>query len=308
MNSDGIKERAILDQARSELARATSLSQIKDIRAKAEAVRRRAQANALGLDIRNHAAEVKLRAERLAGKLLSQLMLRGGDRRSPTWHARLKLKDLGISRNQSTRWQIEARVPESIFCEYIEQTRDAGQELTAAQLMRIAKLLDQQETSRAQATTDRHEHANGKQVHGHLRVYAPSKINGHRRANESVNGQARMASCNGVNGHAPSKDLHNPNEEVSPVLAFAEIISDLENHHHVLTGIVTPICDSEEISLRPVERRMLRYLLSETRQLFDRLGTLQYQHSALKCQSHAQRRSSSRRGHDESLQPSGIMP
>jgi hypothetical protein len=139
MSGKNIHELALLDQAGQALAEAQSFDQIKEIRDKAEAVRKYAQSASLGLDIQNRAAEVKLRAERQAGKLLAQMMLRGGDRRSKTHNDRLKLDDLGISRNQSTRWQMQARVPENVFREHIKQTCDAGKELTSARLIRLAK-------------------------------------------------------------------------------------------------------------------------------------------------------------------------
>src|SRR4029079_886204 len=111
MSGNCVQELTLLDEARQALEDVSSFDQIKDIRSKAEAVRKYAQSASLGLDIQNKAAEVKLRAERRAGKLLAQLLLRGGDRRSKSRHNRLKLDDLGISRNQSTRWQIQAKVP-----------------------------------------------------------------------------------------------------------------------------------------------------------------------------------------------------
>lgn len=139
MNGNGEHELVLLDQAKQALSEARSFDQIKDIRDKAEAVRKYAQSASLGLDIQNRAAEVKLRAERQAGKLLAQLMLRGGDRRSKLYHTRTKLDDLGISRNQSTRWQFQAKVPENVFREYVRDTCDAGKELTSANLMRLAR-------------------------------------------------------------------------------------------------------------------------------------------------------------------------
>src|SRR5262245_41889257 len=108
MSGERIHELALLDHAGQALAEAQSFDEIKDIRDKAEAVRKYAQSASLGLDVQNRAAEVKLRAERQAGKLLSEITLRGGDRRSKNHRERLKLDDLGITRNQSTRWQTEA--------------------------------------------------------------------------------------------------------------------------------------------------------------------------------------------------------
>lgn len=139
MGESNGNELALLDQASQVLAEATSIDEIKQIRNKAEAVRKYAQSALLGLDVQNRAAELKLRAERQAGKLLSQMMLRGGDRRSKDHAERLKLEDLGISRNQSTRWQMQARLPDKVFREHIKQTCAAGKELTSAKLMRLAR-------------------------------------------------------------------------------------------------------------------------------------------------------------------------
>ena len=146
MGGKNAHELVLLDQAGQALAEARSLDEIKTIRDKAEAVRKYAQSASLGLDVQNRAAEVKLRAERQAGKLLGQLMLRGGDRRSKGHRDRLKLDDLGLTPNQSKRWQLQARVPENLFREHVKQTCDDGKELTSAGLMRLAKRLNGEPT------------------------------------------------------------------------------------------------------------------------------------------------------------------
>ena len=128
------------------------------MRDKAEAVRKYAQSASLGLDVQNRAAEVKLRAERQAGKLLSQLMLRGGDRRSKGHSDRLKLDDLGLTSNQSKRWQLQARIPENLFRDHITQTCKDGKELTSAGLMRLAKRLEGGSSS-SQRPSERQEWA-----------------------------------------------------------------------------------------------------------------------------------------------------
>src|SRR4051794_6836347 len=144
--SDSSHELVLLDQAGQALTEARTLGEIKTIRDKAEAVRKYAQSASLGLDVQNRAAEVKLRAERQAGRLLSQLMLRGGDRRSKSHHGRLKLFDLGLTPNQSKRWQLQARIPEEVFRAHVTSTCNEGKELTSAGLMRLAKRLSEEET------------------------------------------------------------------------------------------------------------------------------------------------------------------
>jgi hypothetical protein len=249
MGARGVHELALLDQAGQALAEAQSFDQIKDIRDKAEAVRKYAQSASLGLDIQNRAAEVKLRAERQAGKLLAQMTLRGGDRRSKNHHERLKLDDIGISRNQSTRWQIQARVPEKVFREHIRETCQAGKEITSAQLMRLAKHWNE-----AGKTG---EFVNGSNGHGKSR-------NGKSSATQSRSGDHRST-----------------NDE------FAEIVSELANHHQLLDNILQPIYSGESATLEVAQRRVLRYLLLEFRQ---QLGSLdKWYQRASPCTCHNER-------------------
>lgn len=139
MSNHGQRELAILDQASRMLAEATSLDDVKAIRDKAEAARTYARAAQLGLDLQNRAAELKLRAERKAGEFLTSLKLRGGDRKSKGHRVILKLKDLGISPQQSKRWQTVASVPERDFSEYLRVANELGREVTSAGLVRIAR-------------------------------------------------------------------------------------------------------------------------------------------------------------------------
>ena len=64
---------AKLSAATRALAEARTLDQVKHIMDVAEAARTYARAAKLGLEAANHAAEVKLRAERKAGEMLSEL-------------------------------------------------------------------------------------------------------------------------------------------------------------------------------------------------------------------------------------------
>jgi hypothetical protein len=240
MGGNHVRELALLDQAGQALADAQNFEKIKEIRDKAEAVRKYAQSASLGLGIQNRAAEVKLRAERQAGKLLAEMTLRGGDRRSKNHNERLKLEDLGISRNQSTRWQMQARVPENVFREHIRLTCDAGKELTSARLLRFAKQWT--DSSRANG----HDYGNrGKRV-------------------SKLNGDPQQCSDDRVGG--------NP---------AVEIISELTNHHQLLDNVLRPIYTGDATTLAAADRRVLRYLLLEIRQLLGRLD--KWQHRANQC-------------------------
>lgn len=134
----GSHDLTVLDQVSRILAEAKSLDDIKTIRDKAEAARAFVKAAKLGLELQNRAAEVKLRAERKAGSLLRSLKLRGGDRKSKGHAGPLKLDDLGISRDQSKRWQHVASVSAAEFSKYLKDTIDQGREITSAGLLRVA--------------------------------------------------------------------------------------------------------------------------------------------------------------------------
>jgi hypothetical protein len=253
MGGNNAHELVLLDQAGQALAEARSLDEIKIIRDKAEAVRKYAQSASLGLDVQNRAAEVKLRAERQAGKLLAQLMLRGGDRRSKCHSDRLKLGDLGLTSNQSKRWQLQARIPEALFREHVRQTREDGKELTSAGLMRIAKRLKEE-------AAVRNGQANGR--------------NGHAANRHGLNGKSKTAVVRMGKSDNPL-----------PIGALGDFVSELKNHHQVLDGILRPVYSGETVSLRPAEVRMLRYLITEMGGLIAQLGTLRAEEISCTCHS-----------------------
>ena len=65
------REFTLLNRVERALGEAGSIEQIKRIRDQAQAIRTNARSANLGLEIENYAAEVTLRAERKAGRLLS---------------------------------------------------------------------------------------------------------------------------------------------------------------------------------------------------------------------------------------------
>ena len=123
------------------LARVKDVDDVKEIRDKAEAVRKYIESAGLGLEVQNKAAELKLRAERKAGEMLAEMKLHGGDRRSDVSGDRTRLEDLGISKDQSSRWQLLARVPAKLFDEFVAQFNVRQVELTTAEALRFARRL-----------------------------------------------------------------------------------------------------------------------------------------------------------------------
>lgn len=128
---------SFLLQAKQYLAQAFDFSDIRSIRDKAEAIRQYAKAQGEGLAIQNKAAEVKIRAERRAGELLSDAVSAGNPQLSQS--GTIALKDVGISRNQSSRWQQEASVPDERFEQYVKEMNESARELTSSGLQSLAK-------------------------------------------------------------------------------------------------------------------------------------------------------------------------
>lgn len=120
------------------LAEAQSIEEVKKIHDHADAVRAYVRSASMGLDLQNRAAEIKLRAERKAGKMLSEMRLRGGRQRSKLHRVTLTLSDLGITKQQSRRWQLEASLSDGDFENYVRDCNESHQELTAAGLLRRA--------------------------------------------------------------------------------------------------------------------------------------------------------------------------
>jgi phage N-6-adenine-methyltransferase len=132
-----------ISEARRALTAAKSLDDVLQIRDQAEALRVYVKAASDSLEAANAAAEIKLRAERKAGEMLAAMEKPKGGRPSETDTTLVSvsgpsLDDLGVTPNQSSRWQREAKVPEDQFEAYVESCNESSQELTQAGLLKIA--------------------------------------------------------------------------------------------------------------------------------------------------------------------------
>jgi len=138
------------DAARKAIAAAHRVDEVKAIRDKAEAVRVYAK-QAGDFELQNQAAEIRLRAERRAGQLLLEMEKNPGrrgegrprkDGTKVTRSSRLtayppKLEDIGISKDQSSKWQrLALLVDEATFEKALVQAREKTGELTNAALLR----------------------------------------------------------------------------------------------------------------------------------------------------------------------------
>lgn len=124
------------DKAKSAIAMATSVDEVKDIRDKAEAMRMYAKQAGETLEVQNQIAEIKIRAERKAGELIKE-MPKAKNQNSAT----NTLLEAGISHIQSSRWQTVAEIPEVEFEEHIKSVNEKKEELTTSGTIRVAQKL-----------------------------------------------------------------------------------------------------------------------------------------------------------------------
>jgi hypothetical protein len=138
------------DAAKRALAAAHSFDVVRSIRSRAEAIRVYAR-QAGDFELQNQAAEIRIRAERRAGQLLLEIEKNHGTRgegrprkdgtksrrSSKTTAYPAKLEDIGITKDQSSKWQrLALLVNESTFERALAQAREKNGELTNAALLR----------------------------------------------------------------------------------------------------------------------------------------------------------------------------
>jgi len=127
------------------LAEVKTVDEAKKIIDLAEAARVYARQVELGLEAQNHAAEIKLRAQRRAGDILAKMEKHDGGRPSKTGNRLLPVSppqtysDLGIEKIDAMRWQQIAALPEKKFEAVIAETKEADRELTTAAMLREAQ-------------------------------------------------------------------------------------------------------------------------------------------------------------------------
>lgn len=147
---------ATLDRATQMLAEVRSVDDAKKIIDLAEAARVYAKQVKLGLEAQNHAAEIKIRAQRRAGEILREMEKSEGGRpvenrlQPATGFANAPAgliakgslptySDLGIEKRDAHVWQTLASMDAPVFEQFIAEKRDAVEEITTAAMYREAK-------------------------------------------------------------------------------------------------------------------------------------------------------------------------
>jgi site-specific DNA-methyltransferase (adenine-specific) len=139
--------------ARRALAACRTPQQAKDLRDKAEAMRKYLRAAGAGLEKQNDAAEIKIHAERKLGELLDETIAHKGGRKRLR-DATVSLGDLGVEKTLSLRCQRVALVPERLLAKYTKARRAAREEITTADVLRIAAAIRDAPASVVSAVED----------------------------------------------------------------------------------------------------------------------------------------------------------
>lgn len=148
------------DRLKQDVAEAHSIDELRVIRDRAEALRQYAKRQKESLDMQNKMAEVTLRCTRRIGEMLQETIPHEGGRPAEKLsHAGTvfapKLEELGITRNESSRCQVIAKLPAEVFEQYIETTKGKREELTQAGLVKLA--IQEQRKQKEQVREQRRE-------------------------------------------------------------------------------------------------------------------------------------------------------
>lgn len=131
---------SLLSKARMAVEQARTIDEVKDVRDKAEAIRAYLRQSGESLEIQNAAAEIKIRAERKGGVLLA-MMTKPKNQHQCRLHDVTSIKEIGIEKIQSHRWQRIASIPETMFEQHVESLKVSGDELTTSSVLTLAKSL-----------------------------------------------------------------------------------------------------------------------------------------------------------------------
>lgn len=131
------------EAARTALAEAHRVDEVKDIRDKAEAMAAYAR-QAKDSELIQYATEIKVRAERRCGELLARTEKRNGGhamkaRSDDTTEVPPTLSDMGLTKDESSRYQQLAAMPVEHFETAVATAKATAGEVTTAFMLREAK-------------------------------------------------------------------------------------------------------------------------------------------------------------------------
>lgn len=151
---------ATLTGAQQALAEAKTVPDLKNVRDMAGTLQAWARSRNMGIEAENQAAEVVLRAERAIGQVLPSLIVPYGARggtlvtrvegdvyvpdksKSPETTSGMFLSELGITKDQSMRWQALARMPDDVFEALLASKHAEAERIAKVDFYRLARDAD----------------------------------------------------------------------------------------------------------------------------------------------------------------------
>lgn len=141
------------EAARTALAEAHRIDEVKDIRDKAEAMAAYAR-QAKDIEMIRMATEIKVRAERKCGEMLRETISHGGDRKSESRSSNPTLIDVGLTKDESSRYQKLAAMPEEHFETAIATAQATAGQVSSAYMLRMADEMKKTAAMKAQLDAD----------------------------------------------------------------------------------------------------------------------------------------------------------
>ena len=129
------------NKIRTEIEEAKDIQTLSLLSDKLEAMRKLAKQSKQSLEVQNRIAEYRLRVERKKGSWLSENIKHKGGRPEdkPSTDSTVILKDIGITRDNSSDSQRIAKLSEKDFEEYIKLTKGEEEELTVSGAVKLSK-------------------------------------------------------------------------------------------------------------------------------------------------------------------------
>jgi site-specific DNA-methyltransferase (adenine-specific) len=138
------------DEAQKQLAQIKTVESGVEYLNKVKAIETWARAEKKDGILQNAIAEQKVRTQKILGGLLKQdIQHQGGRKKTVDNNDRLSLKDVGITKDQSSTFQKIASMPEELFEKEIAQAKDESNkriELTTSRLLKAAKQYEKETT------------------------------------------------------------------------------------------------------------------------------------------------------------------
>lgn len=127
------------DKLRTEIEQAKDIQELSAMSNKLEAIRIMAKQSKASLEVQNKIAEYRLRVERKKGEWLKENIQHDGAKGIGVSTESTHLKDIGITRDESSKSQRIANLDEKQFEEYIQETKETNKEVTLAGVVKLAK-------------------------------------------------------------------------------------------------------------------------------------------------------------------------